>query len=119
MRTILTSKLLQEKVTPYTKEIIAHLSKTKDNAKRSYSINEVIEILHSCWRILLAGEKCLEIITPEERNAFLILRIQIEIFEYAIIKQYWTPTDKLWERISNYYSKKTNYQICLHKWIEY
>ena len=113
MRTILIDKLLNKKVTSHTKNIIALLNRTKDNATQKYSINNVIEILQSCWRIMLAGEKFIQTITPEERNAFLLLRIQIEIFEYAMKKTHSEPKRKLWNRISNYYSKKTNYQIFL------
>ena len=63
----------------------------------------------------MAGEQFLRTSLPEERHAFLLLRLQIEMFEYAIKQQDSEPKESiLWDRITEYYSKKTNYQICLH-----
>jgi len=111
MRTILTQKFMQNKVTPYAVEILGSLYSTKDGDKDHYSTEDIKQMLNSSWRVLHAGMKFIGTNCPEERNAFVLMKVQIEFLEFATEQIEKDPHNKSWRKFYKFYNKKGSNKI--------
>jgi hypothetical protein len=111
MRTILIRKFLKNKEPPYIRTIMNDLHSTIDGAKEHYSTEDIKQMLNSSWRILHSAMKLFKDSFPEGRHALVLIKVQIELLEFATEQIEKDPHNKTWRKIHKFYNKKGSNKI--------
>jgi hypothetical protein len=104
---IFVQKLLNNRTSPYIQRILKHFFETDPSHNiQKEDLQRVNRKLNCANAVLKAGEKIFQTDCSIDKQLFMLIKIQLDLYVHSYEQTLSNPNDKEWAEIKEFYRKK-------------